>query len=104
MRSGADGGVELGGIGLALLRLEQLTPGVAANGPLLAGEVVLTPAPPIWLEPDGPGLGLSHARKSVARVSQRNGDTLRSATIPGRAAAARGAAAAELLADPALKP
>jgi tRNA-modifying protein YgfZ len=50
MRSGADGGVELGGIGLALLRLEQLTPGAAANGPLLAGEVALTPAPPIWLE------------------------------------------------------
>jgi tRNA-modifying protein YgfZ len=50
MRSGADGGVGLGGIGLALLRLEQLTPGAAANGPLLAGEVALTPAPPIWLE------------------------------------------------------
>jgi folate-binding protein YgfZ len=50
MRSGADGGVELGGIGLALLRLEQLAPPVAANGPLLAGEVALTPAPPIWLE------------------------------------------------------
>ena len=40
MRSGA------GNLGLALLRLDQLA---ATEEPLLAGEAVLTPAPPRWL-------------------------------------------------------
>jgi hypothetical protein len=46
MRSG------VGGLGLALLRLEQLAPAAAeAAGPLRAGAAVLTPEPPAWLRP-----------------------------------------------------
>lgn len=50
MRSSVPGADGLDGIGLALLRLEQLTPMAAASGPLRAGEATLTPAPPLWLE------------------------------------------------------
>jgi hypothetical protein len=50
MRSSVPGANGTDGIGLALLRLEQLTPMAAASGPLRAGEATLTPAPPLWLE------------------------------------------------------
>jgi folate-binding protein YgfZ len=50
MRSGVEGEAGMDGIGLALLRLDQLAPDAAARGPLKAGDVLLTPAPPLWLE------------------------------------------------------
>jgi folate-binding protein YgfZ len=50
MRSAIAGENGLDGLGLALLRLEQLTPLAAASGPLRAGDATLTPAPPLWLE------------------------------------------------------
>jgi folate-binding protein YgfZ len=49
LRSVLADGEPGGAIGLALLRLEQLGPEAAAAGPLMAGEAVLTPAPPPWL-------------------------------------------------------
>ena len=51
--------------------------------PLLAGEAVLTPAPPRWLPLSVAGLSLSPARPWSAR-SQRNGDTVPSAVMRGR--------------------
>jgi tRNA-modifying protein YgfZ len=44
IRSGTDG------MALALLRLELLAPDAAAKGPLKAGDALLTPQPPLWLE------------------------------------------------------
>jgi folate-binding protein YgfZ len=51
-RGGRDAGEMRSGngeTGLALLRLEQMAPEAARTGPLLAGETVLSPAPPPWL-------------------------------------------------------
>ncbi|MEK0083761.1 YgfZ/GcvT domain-containing protein [Benzoatithermus flavus] len=45
-----EAGPGSGAIGLALLRLEQLGPDAAATGPLVAGDAVLIPAPPPWLQ------------------------------------------------------
>jgi tRNA-modifying protein YgfZ len=49
MRSSGDG------LGLALLRLEQLALAAVEAGPLRAGAAVLTPEPPVWLRPALPG-------------------------------------------------